>query len=210
MEVIERYARNLQGSYEPLRRARVAICGCGGLGSNIATALARIGVGYLKLIDFDAVEPSNLNRQNFFESHLGQDKPLALQEMLHNVNSEVQVEVEVVKIVQENAPALLQDVDIICEAFDNPKSKAVLANICRTDPVLSSKPYVGGSGMAGVLSGNTIRTRRLAKNFYICGDLEFSGADAGGLMAPRVLICAGHQANMITRLILGKDEVDDE
>ena len=55
--------RNVKGSTEKLAAAHVTIAGAGGLGSNIAIALTRIGVGHLTLIDFDTVELSNLNRQ---------------------------------------------------------------------------------------------------------------------------------------------------
>ena len=68
-----------------LQRARVAVCGLGGLGSNVAVALARSGVGHLHLLDFDRVELSNLNRQQYKVSQLGQPKPLALRDNLQEI-----------------------------------------------------------------------------------------------------------------------------
>ena len=66
---------------------------------------------------------------------------------------------------------------------------------------------VSGSGMAGYLSSNTIKTKRALDRLYICGDTVTDSADVNGLMAPRVAICANHEANMIIRLILGEKEV---
>ena len=66
-----------------LSEGRVAIAGLGGLGSNVAYALARIGVGHLHLIDFDVVDITNLNRQQYFMEHLGMYKTDALKSLLH-------------------------------------------------------------------------------------------------------------------------------
>jgi len=99
---------------------------------------------------------------------------------------------------------VFQEYEIVCEAFDNPKSKAMLVNTVLEK--LPNSKIVSGSGMAGYESSNEIKTHRTMKNFYLCGDLE-NGVEAGFcLMAPRVQICAGHQANMITRLLLGIEE----
>ncbi|GHT81097.1 thiamine biosynthesis protein ThiF [Actinomycetota bacterium] len=205
----EVYARNVPGIQNKLRNAKVAICGNGGLGSNIAIALARIGVGHLHLLDFDSVEASNLNRQQFFVSHIGQPKPTALKWMIEQINPRVEVTTDIIKIDETNAYELLKDDDIICEAFDNPEAKATLAGVAGSHADLKAKPYVGGSGMAGTLSSNSIQTTQLSDNFYICGDLVNSAVMGGGLMAPRVFVCAGHEANMILRLIIGESNVDD-
>ena len=66
---------------------------------------------------------------------------------------------------------------------------------------------VSATGMAGYGSSNTITTKRLMKNFYLCGDRVTEPTYGNGLMAPRVAVCAAHEANMITRLILGEEEV---
>ena len=73
----ERHAVETQ---EKLSKGRVAIAGLGGLGSNVAFALARIGVGHLHLIDFDEVDLTNLNRQQYYLRHVGMKKTEALQE----------------------------------------------------------------------------------------------------------------------------------
>lgn len=99
---------------------------------------------------------------------------------------------------------MLKDDEIICEAFDRPDRKAMLINTLMQH--LPQKKIVSASGMAGFESSNTIQTKRRMQNLYVCGDGETSAMVGRGLMAPRVLICAGHQANMVLRLILGLQE----
>lgn len=197
-------ARHTPAVHERVKKARVAVCGLGGLGSNIAVMLARTGVGFLKLIDFDIVEPSNLNRQNYYVKHLGMFKSDALCQQIKEINPFIEACGVTAKITGENAKELLNDCDIICEAFDDPTAKAML-----TETVLSEMPekkLVCGSGMAGFDSANSIQTRHIFKNLYMCGDSESEAEPGNGLMAPRVSVCAGHQANMILRLIMGIDE----
>lgn len=197
-------ARHSPGVYDKMRSASVAVCGLGGLGSQIAMMLARTGVGHLKLIDFDIVEPSNLNRQNYFIRHLGMYKADAVCEQINDINPYIKTEGIVQKITEDNAVRLLEECSIICEAFDNPDDKAMLVQ-----SVLENMPdsfIISGSGMAGYGSAGSIVTRRAMKNFYICGDGKSEAVPGNGLMSPRVAVCAGHQANMVLRLIMGIDE----
>lgn len=183
----------------------VAIAGLGGLGSNVACALARIGVGHLHLIDFDMVDITNLNRQQYYMEHLGMKKTDALQSLLRRINPYLDIRTDCVRVTKDNLTELFKDAPIVCEAFDNPVAKAMLVNgILEHFP---EKKLVAATGMAGFGSSNTIRTKRLTKNFYLCGDGVSEPAYGNGLMAPRVAICAAHEANMITRLILGEEDV---
>ena len=183
----------------------VAIAGLGGLGSNVATVLARIGVGHLHLIDFDVVDITNLNRQQYYIRHIGMYKTNALKSLLLDINPYLDIHTDCLRVTSENLVSLFADAPIICEAFDDPEAKAMLVNgILEHFP---EKKLISASGMAGFGSSNTIQTRRLAPNFYLCGDLISEPEYGNGLMAPRVAICAAHEANMITRLILGEQEV---
>lgn len=150
--------------------------GLGGLGSNIAIMLARTGIGHLHLIDFDIVEPSNLNRQQYMVEHLGMYKTEALKDELQRMNPYIEVRIDTVRITEENCRDLFKDDDIICEAFDKPDVKAML-----TEQILCyypEKTLICGSGMAGYGSSNTIKTRKINDHFYICGD-GVSGAMPG-------------------------------
>lgn len=197
-------ARHTPGVYAKLKSACVAVAGLGGLGSNIAAMLARSGVGRLALFDYDVVEPSNLNRQNYYISHLGMYKTDATKQLLLQMNPFLVVETHCVKLTKENAAALLRSFPVVCEALDGPADKAMLA-----EALLPSCPgvkLISGSGMAGFESANTIHTVRRMKNLYLCGDSETEARPGNGLMAPRCTVCAAHQANMALRLILGLQE----
>ncbi|MDE6565780.1 MAG: sulfur carrier protein ThiS adenylyltransferase ThiF, partial [Clostridia bacterium] len=91
----------------------------------------------------------------------------------------------------------------VVEAFDNPVCKAELVNtiIEKTD-----KFIVASSGMAGIGSSNDIKSSRAFSRLYICGDSVTGATEGVSLMSPRVNICAGHQANMVVRLLLGETE----
>lgn len=198
-------ARHTPKVHDKAKQSRVAIAGLGGLGSNIAVALARTGVGHLHLIDFDEVEPSNLNRQQYKIKHLGMLKTEALKSEIQEINPYIQVHTDTVRVTEENLQELFSEDDIICEAFDKPEAKALLVNgILEHFP---EKYIVAASGMAGYTSSNDIVTRKIASHFYLCGDTVSKAEQGNGLMAPRVSICAGHQANMVLRLIIGEDAV---
>lgn len=193
-------ARHTPKVHHRFKNARVAIAGLGGLGSNVAMVLARTGIGELLLVDFDIVEPSNLNRQHYSVKHLGMKKTKALLEQIKEVNPYIDVKIRDIRIDENNVISIFNDYDIVCEALDKAHAKAMLIST-----LLSSKPnikIVSGNGMAGFGSSNEIRTQKRMNNLYICGDEKTEAAEGCGLMMPRVQICAGHQANMIIRLIL--------
>lgn len=190
--------------YEKFKQARICIAGLGGLGSNIAIMLARSGIGTLKLIDFDVVDITNLNRQAYRIEHIDRPKTEALREMIGEINPYIKIEVIQKKVTEENLAELFTGEQLVCEAFDNPEYKAMLVNY-----LLEQQPetiVVSGSGMAGVGSSNRICTRQKMKRLYVCGDEESDAYAGMGLLSPRVSICAGHQANMLLRLILGEKE----
>ena len=182
-----------------LDRATVAVCGLGGLGSNIAVALTRAGVGKLILIDFDRVDITNLHRQQYKITQLGRYKTEALSENLSEIAPYTARVTHTVRIDEGNAAELLKDADIICEAFDNAECKAMLTNLVLEK--LPDKYLVAASGMAGLGSPNAIRTRRITDRFYLSGDGVSDVADDIGLVAPRVMICAAHQAQTVIRII---------
>ncbi|ONI41184.1 thiamine biosynthesis protein ThiF [Candidatus Epulonipiscium fishelsonii] len=184
-----------------LMQATVAIAGAGGLGSNIAVMLARSGIGKIFIVDFDIVDKSNLNRQHYSEEHLGRYKTEALAEQITKINPSVNFTYKTVKVTEDNVVELFKEYKIVCEAFDNPIYKAMLVENLL---IKTTATIVSGSGMAGYSSGNNIQTYKKMSRLYVCGDLE-SDIASNCIMSPRVQICAGHQANMIIRLLLGED-----
>ena len=191
--------------HEKLSAAAVAVCGLGGLGSNIATALARAGLGRLILIDFDRVDVTNLHRQQYKASQTGMYKTDAMRENLLEAAPYIQLETHTVRLNEENLPSLLRGADIICEAFDKAEAKAMLVN--GVLEAMPEKHIVAASGMAGMGSPNSIRTRRITKRFYLCGDETSEVSAAASLVAPRVMLCAAHQAHTALRILAGEYEV---
>ena len=202
--LIERHGKDLQ---EKFSSATVAVCGLGGLGSNIAIALARAGIGKLILIDFDRVDITNLHRQQYKANQIGFYKADALAENLSEIAPYTKIQAVTEKVTEENIVNLLKDADIVCEAFDNAEAKAMLVN-----GVLAQLPncyLVAASGMAGMNTPNTIKTRKIMKRFYLCGDEVSDVADTIGLVAPRVMLCAAHQAHTVLRILAGEYEVSE-
>ncbi|HAG14622.1 MAG TPA: sulfur carrier protein ThiS adenylyltransferase ThiF [Ruminococcus sp.] len=197
----QRHGADIQKKFS---EASVAICGLGGLGSNIAVHLARAGVGNLSLFDFDRVDLSNLNRQQYFPDQLGQYKTDALSDTLKRIAPYINITATCVKMTADNIPELLAAYPIICEAFDRADQKAMLVNTVTEH--FPEKYLISGNGMAGLDSANTIRTRKITEHFYICGDGKSDVADGLSLISARVAVCAAHQANTILRIIAGKTD----
>ena len=194
--------RNVKGISKKLKKAKVCILGLGGLGSNVATLLARSGIGYLKLVDFDIVEASNLNRQQYRISHIGMKKTEAIKTIIKEINPFVEIEVLNKKIDRENILSIVGDVEIIVEAFDVAETKAMAIEELLIN---GNKMLVSASGMAGLGSANEIITRKIRDNFYLVGDNYSDYEEYSGIMSTRVMICAAHQANVVLRLILGEE-----
>jgi len=196
----ERHGKERQ---EKFLKATVAICGLGGLGSNIAISLTRAGVGKLILIDFDKVDPTNLNRQQYKMCQLGMYKTEALVENLREITPYVDLEYHTVKMTEENTVELLKNADIVCEAFDKADNKAMLVNAVLEGFI--DKIIVSGSGMSGFGSANTIQTRKIMNRLYLCGDGVSDVNDGIGLVASRVMACAAHEAHAVLRILAGEE-----
>jgi len=195
--------RNVKGIFEKLKKAKVCILGLGGLGSNVAVLLARSGIGYLKLVDFDIVEASNLNRQQYRISHIGIKKTEAMKSIIREINPFVEVDILDIKVDRENIYSIVGDSEIVVEAFDRAETKAMILEELLTD---KNKIVVSASGMAGLGSANEIVTRKIKDNFYLIGDNYSDYEEYSGIMSTRVMICAAHQANVVLRLILGEEK----
>ena len=197
----ERHGEDVQKKFSS---ATVAVCGLGGLGSNIAISLARAGIGKLILFDFDRVDITNLHRQQYKANQIGKYKTEALSENLKEIAPYTGIESHTVRITEDNAAELLNDADIICEAFDNAECKAMLTNLVLE--IMPDKFLVAASGMAGFGSANTIKTRKVMKHFYLCGDEQSDVQSEGSLISSRVMLCAAHQAHTVLRILAGEFE----
>ena len=183
-----------------LKTYTIGIAGAGGLGSNCAVALARVGIGKLIISDFDIVSESNLNRQYFFRDQIGQKKVIALKENIKRINPEVEIITNDIKLNEKNIIKIYKNCDVIVEAFDLAEMKKMLIETCLSE--LPENPVIIGSGMAGWGNNNDIKFRK-NENLYICGDEKSEIAVDNPPLAPRVGIVANMQANTVLEILLG-------
>lgn len=197
----------LESEYSSLRArlgtARVGIIGLGGLGSNAAWMLLRAGVGTLVLAEYDVVDESNLNRQFYFADQVGRLKSEACEENLRRIAPDARLEVFNERVTEENLPKMFAGVDLMIEAVDTARDKAMILAVCSDE--LPGVPIVSASGLAGYGSANEIVTRHLIGDLWMVGDLV-SGSSDHPLFASRVTVAAAHQAHMAIRILLGYPE----
>jgi len=174
---------------------RVGIAGAGGIGSNVAFQLVRAGVKRLKIVDFDCIEVSNLNRQFYFADQVGQAKAPALVENLMRIDPSANLEALVMRLGTDNMAAVFKDVDVVVEGFDGAEDKK---NLMETFAG-SKKMVVAASGVAGLnLDGITVR--RMG-NCHIVGDFT-TEAGTGNLYAPKVIMVAAMMSQIVLQRYL--------
>ena len=197
----EMLARQPLSVSQTLKTKTVGVAGLGGLGSVVAENLARAGVGHLVLVDFDIIEPSNLNRQRYFVDQLGRPKVEALAENIERFAPFVRLTTHGIKVTSENCPPLFETCDAVAECFDNPESKAALITGIRKN--LPQTPIVAASGMAGLDDVMSIKIEKRMEHVYIVGDQVSDARDNLGLFASRVGVVASMQSHQIIRLLAG-------
>ncbi|MEN6430469.1 MAG: sulfur carrier protein ThiS adenylyltransferase ThiF [Coriobacteriales bacterium] len=189
--------------HKRLASARVGIIGLGGLGSNVAWMLVRAEIGTLVLVDFDTVDPSNLNRQFYFADQVGRLKTEACMENLLRIDPNADLVVTNTRVTENNLAEIFANVDLISEAVDTAEDKAMILSVA--GEALPGVPLISASGLAGYGSANDIVTRRLTDDVWMVGDLVSDTSDHP-LFASRVTVAAAHQAHMAVRILLGLTE----
>lgn len=177
----------------------IGIAGAGGLGSNCAAALARVGVGSLIIADFDVISESNLNRQFYFFDQIGKKKVQMMKENLLKINPAVNVVTHDVTLTRSNILPIFEECDVIVEAFDQADQKEMLIETVLT--AMPGKPLVIGLGMAGWGMNDSIHCRKV-DNLYICGDEVSEISPDLPPIAPRVGMVANMQANVVVEILL--------
>jgi len=199
-------SRHTPGVHARLKKATVGIAGLGGLGSAVTIALARVGIGTLILVDFDLVEPSNLNRQHYAVGDIGLAKSDAMGRILEEINPYLNIVTHKVILDRNNIPQLFQSADIVVECFDRPEAKVMIMQTVAE--ALPNAYMIGASGMAGYGDSNSIQTMKLGKKIFMVGDFVTAAEPGRGLMAPRVGIAAHHQANLVVNLLMDPEHLE--
>jgi sulfur carrier protein ThiS adenylyltransferase len=192
---------NFQRIKKILSNKSVGIAGAGGLGSNCAVALARVGIGRLIICDFDVVSESNLNRQYYFYAQIGQKKSTCIEKNILLINPHQEIDAIDIKLNAQNIPAIFKKCDVIVEAFDQAEMKEMLLETVLEK--LPGIPLVTGLGMAGWGDSNSIKVKKVG-NLYICGDERSEITEELPPLAPRVGIVANMQANTVLELLLNE------
>lgn len=183
-----------------LQRVKIGIAGAGGLGSNCAFNLVRSGFSNLRIVDFDIVEASNLDRQFFFIDQIGLSKVKALETNLKRINPDIKLDTMVEKITKENVSVIFEDCDIVVEAFDKVEYKTMIIE----NYFSSGKLLVAGSGLAGWGESDEIKVNKIHSKFYLVGDLMTEVSCEKPPISPRVNIAAAKQADVILDYVLNR------
>jgi sulfur carrier protein ThiS adenylyltransferase len=191
---------NLKEIKTVLLNKKVGIAGCGGLGSNAAVALARVGVKKFVLVDFDVIEPSNLNRQYYFKRQIGQKKVEALKYNLLEIDEDIEIITLDLKLEYTDITQVFEGCNLVIEAFDKAEAKQMIAEAMIEN--MPSTPLILGIGMAGIGDFHLIKQEKWSDNIYICGDSASEISEDLPPLAPRVGIVANMQANLALELLL--------
>jgi sulfur carrier protein ThiS adenylyltransferase len=196
------YATMVPPTFYELKNAVVGIAGLGGLGSNVGVALTRLKIGRLILVDYDLIEESNLNRQNYFYDQIGSHKVDASLENFRRINPEAELEGRKVRLTPEKVVEVFKDCHVIAECFDRADQKQMIVETVLTQ--MKDAVIVSVSGLAGYGRSNEIVTRRVSDRLILVGDTVSGTGPGVPLTAPRVGIAACHQANAVAEVLLNE------
>lgn len=184
-------------SFKKVQNARIGIAGAGGLGSNCAMNLVRAGFRKLTIADFDTIQPSNLDRQFYFEDQLGQKKIGALKTNLGKINPDLDIETIDKKIERDNIKEIFRHCDAVVECFDTAESKSIFVS----ELLKTGKFIVTASGLGGIGSSDDIKVHRVKESLIVIGDLK-SDIEHAPALSPRVSIAAAKQADVILEHVI--------
>jgi adenylyltransferase/sulfurtransferase len=212
---MERYSRQIlfagigREGQRRLREARALVVGCGALGSAQVEALARAGVGHLRVVDRDFVEESNLQRQTMFTERDARErlpKAVAAAQRVAQINSEVEVEAEVADARHDNIERFVRDRDIVVDGTDNFATRYLINDAC----VKRGVPWVYGAAVGSY--GVTMTVRPRVTPCLRCVFEETPPAasaetcDTAGVIMPIISVVAAVQISEALKLLVGKSE----
>ena len=183
--------------YEKITSVKIAIAGCGGLGSNCAFNLVRVGFRKFIIVDFDKIEYLNLNRQFYFYNQVGKSKVKTLAQNLKKINPDIEIKTIETKLSVSNINGIFDKCDIVVEAFDKAQFKKMIAEKI----IPTGKLLVSASGICGIGKSDIIKTHKIKPNFILVGDLKSDSCKVKPV-SPRVNIAAAKQADIVLEYVL--------
>ncbi len=183
-----------------IEKAKIGLAGAGGLGSNCALNLVRVGFKKLKIVDFDIITAANLDRQFYFMDQVGMPKLEALKTNLLRVNPSLELEMVNKKIEKQDIKDLFSDCDCVVECLDRAEYKSMIVE----ESLRLGKFTVSASGLGGIGSSDEIKIHRRSKNLVIIGDLK-SDISKTPALSPRVNVSAAKQADVILEFVIKKN-----
>ena len=207
-----RYLRNHDAISEAeqaiLAQKRVLVVGCGGLGGYVIECLARIGVGYLRVVDGDVFDETNLNRQLLSSNmNLGRPKTLAAQQRVMAVNPLVEVEAFQSLLTAENAVQLLEGCDVAVDALDNVPTRLLLQQAAKTAGI----PLVHGAVAGWIGQVCVVQPGQDLLNSLYPASTDTQGEEQEtGTLSFTAALTASWQAAETVKLLLGKPGLDGE
>jgi adenylyltransferase/sulfurtransferase len=209
----EKYSRQIL--FEPigsegqrkLLGSRVAVIGCGALGAVQVEALARAGVGFLRLVDRDFVEESNLQRQIMFEEQDAADrlpKAIACERRVSRINSDITVEAIVAHVDHTNIEEVISDVDLILDGTDNFETRYLINDAC----IKHEKPWIYGAAVGSYGLTMTVIPQRTPCLRCVLEQLPPPGSsptcDTVGVILPIVFTIASIQVAEAIKILTGQ------
>jgi thiamine-phosphate pyrophosphorylase len=183
---------------ELIGNERIGIAGAGGLGSNCAQSLVRMGFRKFIIADFDTVDASNLNRQFFFYDQIGQMKTEALKTNLLRINEDLEVETVNRELDERNLAGFFASCSVVVEAFDTIACKKMFLETLGN----SGTYLVCSSGLGHRGTSDSIRTRRISDSLCLVGDGR-NCLDLGAVpLSPGVTVAAAKQAGAVLNHVL--------
>lgn len=209
----ERYSRQIlfegigEAGQQRLLGARALIVGCGALGSAQSEALARAGVGHLRIVDRDFVEASNLQRQVMFTERDARErlpKAVACAKRIAEINSDIKAEAEVAHVSHENVERLIADCDVVLDGTDNFATRFLINDAC----VKHNVTWVYGAAVGSYGVTMTVRPNVTPCLRCVFEDVPPAGSaptcDTAGVIMPIISVVAAVQTAEALKLLTGQ------
>lgn len=194
---------------EKLLNSRVLLVGCGALGASHAEMLARAGVGFLRIVDRDFVEFSNLQRQTLYSESDAKErlpKAIAAKNRLSQINSEIEIEAVVADVNNSNIESLVEDVDLVLDGTDNFQVRYLVNDAC----VKLGKTWIYGAAVSSYGTTMTIIPNETPCLRCIFEEMPSAGSsptcDTAGVIQPIIATISAIQVSESLKILVGKTD----